>query len=30
MSIWLDMLGAEIRFVNTKSFGRVRIAEAGN
>jgi len=29
MSIWLDMLGAEVRFVNTKSFGRVRIAEAG-
>lgn len=29
MSVWLDMLGAEIRFVNTQSFGRVRIAEAG-
>jgi HOMODA hydrolase len=29
MSIWIDMLGAEVRFVNTKSFGRVRIAEAG-
>ena len=29
MTIWLDMLGAEVRFVNTKSFGRVRIAEAG-
>ena len=29
MSIWIVMLGAEVRFVNTKSFGRVRIAEAG-
>jgi len=29
MTIWLDMLGAEVRFVDTKSFGRVRIAEAG-
>lgn len=29
MSLWLDMLGAEIRFVQTKSFGRIRIAEAG-
>lgn len=29
MSLWLDFLGAEIRFVNTRSFGRVRIAEAG-
>ena len=29
MTIWLDMLGAEVRFVSTKSFGRVRIAEAG-
>ena len=29
MSLWLDLLGAEIRFVETPSFGRVRIAEAG-
>lgn len=29
MSLWLDFIGAEIRFVNTKSFGRVRVAEAG-
>lgn len=29
MSIWLDFLGAEIRFVDTPSFGRVRVAEAG-
>ena len=29
MSLWLDMLGAEIRFIQTKSFGRIRIAEAG-
>ncbi|ENO87802.1 alpha/beta fold hydrolase [Thauera linaloolentis] len=29
MSLWLDMLGVEIRFVETKSFGRIRIAEAG-
>lgn len=29
MSLWLDMLGAEIRFVETRSFGRIRIAEAG-
>jgi HOMODA hydrolase len=29
MSLWLDMLGAEVRFIDTKSFGRTRIAEAG-
>jgi HOMODA hydrolase len=29
MSLWLDLLGAEIRFVQTKTFGRIRIAEAG-
>jgi HOMODA hydrolase len=29
MSLWLDLLGAEIRFVPTRSFGDVRIAEAG-
>lgn len=29
MSLWLDMLGTEIRFVETKSFGKIRIAEAG-
>ena len=30
MSLWLDFMGAEIRFIETKSFGRVRIAEAGD
>lgn len=30
MSLWLDMLGTEIRFVKTRSFGRIRIAEAGD
>lgn len=29
MSLWLDMLGVEIRFIETKSFGKIRIAEAG-
>jgi HOMODA hydrolase len=29
MSLWLDLLGAEVRFVETPSFGRARIAEAG-
>ena len=29
MSLWLDMLGAEIRYVDTPGFGRIRIAEAG-
>lgn len=29
MSLWLDMLGATVRMVETKSFGAVRIAEAG-
>ena len=29
MSLWLDMLGTEIRFLKTKSFGRIRIPEAG-
>ncbi len=29
MSIWTDFLGAEIRYVDTPSYGRVRIAEAG-
>jgi HOMODA hydrolase len=29
MSLWLDLLGAEIRFVETKSFGTIRVAEAG-
>jgi len=30
MTIWLDMLGTEIRYVETKNFGRIRIAEAGD
>lgn len=30
MSLWIDMLGTEIRYVQTKSFGRIRIAEAGD
>ncbi len=29
MSLWLDFLGAEIRYVQTPTFGRIRIAEAG-
>ncbi len=29
MSLWLDMLGATVRYVETKSYGHVRIAEAG-
>ena len=29
MSLWLDMLGTEITFVQTNNFGRIRIAEAG-
>jgi len=30
MSLWLDMLGTQIRYVQTRSFGRIRIAEAGD
>lgn len=30
MSLWLDSLGAEIRHVQTPSFGRVRIVEVGH
>lgn len=30
MSLWLDFLGAEIRYVDTPSYGRIRIAEAGH
>ncbi|VXB12824.1 alpha/beta fold hydrolase [Massilia sp. 9I] len=30
MSLWNDMLGTEIRYVQTRSFGRIRIAEAGD
>ncbi len=29
MSIWLDFLGSEVRYVDTPSFGRTRIVEAG-
>jgi len=29
MSLWTDMLGCEIRYVETPSYGRIRIAEAG-
>lgn len=29
MSIWIDMVGTEIRYVQTPSYGRIRIAEAG-
>ena len=29
MSLWLDMLGATVRTLDTRSFGPVRIAEAG-
>lgn len=30
MTIWLDLLGAEIRYVDTPTYGRTRIAEAGH
>ena len=29
MSLWTDFISAEIRFIDTPSFGRTRIAEAG-
>ncbi len=29
MSLWQDHLGAEIRYVDTPSYGRIRVAEAG-
>ncbi len=29
MSLWLDFLGSEIRYIQTPTYGRVRIAEAG-
>jgi HOMODA hydrolase len=29
MSLWLDLLGAEIRYLKTPTYGRIRIAEAG-
>lgn len=29
MSLWLDLLGATVRHVDTASFGRIRIVEAG-
>ena len=29
MSLWLDFFGTEIRFVETPTYGRIRIAEAG-
>ncbi len=29
MSLWLDMLGTQVRFVPTKTFGSTRVAEAG-
>jgi pimeloyl-ACP methyl ester carboxylesterase len=29
MSLWLDFLGAEIRYVDTPTYGRTRVAEAG-
>lgn len=29
MSLWQDFLGAEIRFVDTPGFGRIRVAQAG-
>ena len=30
MSLWLDYLGAEISFIETQSFGKIRVAQAGN
>jgi len=29
MSLWIDFVGSEIRYVETPSFGRIRVAEAG-
>ncbi len=29
MSLWIDHLGVEIRYVDTPTYGRIRIAEAG-
>jgi pimeloyl-ACP methyl ester carboxylesterase len=29
MTLWLDLLGTEIRYVETPTYGRIRIAEAG-
>jgi HOMODA hydrolase len=29
MSLWLDFLGTEIRFISTPTYGNIRIAEAG-
>ena len=29
MSLWNDFVGAEIRYVETPTYGRIRIAEAG-
>lgn len=29
MSLWIDFVGSEIRYVDTPRFGRIRIAEAG-
>lgn len=29
MSLWLDMLGTEIRYLQTPTYGKIRIAEAG-
>lgn len=29
MSLWIDMVGTEIRYVDTPTFGRIRVAEAG-
>lgn len=30
MSLWLDFLGTEIRYVQTPTYGRIRVAEAGH
>jgi hypothetical protein len=30
MSLWTDLLGAEIRYVVTPTYGRIRIAEGGD
>jgi HOMODA hydrolase len=29
MSLWLDFLGTEVRYIDTPTFGRVRIAQSG-
>lgn len=30
MSLWLDFMGAEVRYIQTPTYGKVRVAEAGD